>query len=119
MTSVLTTVLLLAAIALCAVGIWAAVRFAAAADSVKRLSEDLEARVPPLLDKADVSVDALNAELLRVDLIVTQVEDVAEHVSSASNAVHSIVNAPHEIVNEVGERLRRTIRSARKPREHQ
>ena len=117
MTSALTTVLLLAAIALCVAGIWAAVRLAAAADSIKRLSEDLEERVPPLLDKADVSVDAVNAELLRVDLIVTQVEEVAERVSAASTAVHSIVNVPHEVVNELSERLRRTIHSARKSRD--
>lgn len=117
MTSALTTILILAAIVLCAVGIYAVVRLAAAADSVKRLSDDLEERLPPILEKADVTVDAVNAELLRLDLIVTQVEEVTEAVSSATSAVHTIVNAPYEVANELGERLRRTFHSARKHRE--
>ena len=119
MTSALTTILILAAIVLCAVGIYAVVRLAAAADSVKRLSDDLEERLPPILEKADVTVDAVNAELLRLDLIVTQVEEVTEAVSSATSAVHTIVNAPYEVANELGERLRRTFHSARKHREQQ
>jgi len=118
-TSALTTILILAAIVLCAVGIYAVVRLAAAADSVKRLSDDLEERLPPILEKADVTVDAVNAELLRLDLIVTQVEEVTEAVSSATSAVHTIVNAPYEVANELGERLRRTFHSARKHREQQ
>ena len=110
--------LLIAAIALCAVGIWAALRLAAAADSVKKLADDVEARAPELLEKADVTVDALNVELLRMDLIITQVEEVTELVSSASNAVHTIVNAPYEVVTGLGERLRRSLHAPRKQREH-
>lgn len=117
MTSALTTILILAAIALCAAGIWAAVRLAAAADSVKRLADELETQVPPMLEKADVTVDAVNAELLRLDMIVTQVEDVTDRVSSASNAVHAIVNAPYEVVNELGVKLRQSLKSVRKDRE--
>lgn len=117
MTSALTTILLVAAIAVCIAGVWAALRLAAAADSVRRLSDDLETQLPPLLEKADVTVDALNAELLRLDMIVTQVEDVSDRVSSASSAVHAIVNAPYEVVNELGLKLRRSLKSGRKHRE--
>lgn len=113
MTSALTTVLIVAGIAVCITGIWTLVKVGAAADSVRALSSDLEERVPPLLDKADVTVDALNAELLRVDLIVTQVEEVTDRVSSASNAVHTIVTAPHEIVADLSEKLRRSLKARR------
>jgi len=116
--SVLTAALLLTAIALCATGIWALVRVGAASRSVQILADDLEERLVPLLDKADVTVDAMNAELLRVDMIVTQVEDVSERVASASNAVHTIVNAPVGAVNELSERLRKAMSSAKKAREH-
>jgi len=116
-TSALTVVLLVAGIVLCIAGVWALLKMAAAADAVRKLSGDLESRIPPLLDKADVTVDAVNAELLRVDLIVSQVEEVTERVSSASNAVHTIVNAPHEIVAELSEKLRRSF-AARKRHEH-
>lgn len=117
MTSVLTVALLLAAIVFCATGIWALVRLGLASRSVQTLAEDLEERLVPLADKADVTVDAMNAELLRIDMIVTQVEDVSERVASASNAVHTIVNAPVGAVNELSERLRKAIISAKKARE--
>ena len=119
MTSVLTTVLLISAIALCATGIWAFVRVGLASGAVKNLADDLEGRVVPLAEKADVTVDAMNAELLRVDAIVTQIEDVSERVASASSAVATIVNAPVGAVSELGERLRKAVASARKSREQQ
>lgn len=54
--------------------------------------EQVRVRLVPLLEKADVTVDALNAELLRVDAIVTQAEGVGEAVSSASEFIRSPVN---------------------------
>ena len=117
MTPVLTAVLLIAAIVLCATGIWAFVRVSLASRSVKRLADDFQARMVPLAEKADVTVDAMNAELLRVDAIVSQIEEVSERVSAASSAVATIVNAPMGAVSELGERLRRAVSSARKSRE--
>lgn len=55
--------------------------------------EDVRSRLVPLLDKADVTVDALNAELLRVDAIVTQAEEVGEAVSTASGIIRSPINS--------------------------
>jgi hypothetical protein len=116
-TPVLTAILLISAIALCAAGVWAFVRLSTASQSVKRLADDVQERVVPLAEKADVTVDALNAELMRMDAIVTQIEEVSERVSAASNAVAMIVNAPMGAVSEFSERLRRVVTSARKSRE--
>jgi uncharacterized protein YoxC len=55
--------------------------------------EDIRSRLVPLLDKADVTVDAVNAELLRVDAIVTQAEEVGEAVSTASGIIRSPINS--------------------------
>lgn len=117
MTPILTAVLLISAIVLCAVGVWAFLRLALASRSVKRLADELQERVVPLVEKTDVTVDAMNAELLRVDAIVTQIEEVSERVSSTSNAVATILNAPMGAVSELGERLRRAVASAKKSRE--
>jgi ABC-type transporter Mla subunit MlaD len=68
--------------------------------------EDVRGRLVPLLDKADVTVDALNAELLRVDAIVTQAEEVGDAVSTASG----IIRAP---LNSVASGLTRLVRSFR------
>ena len=59
-----------------------------------RLSvEEVRARLVPLLDKADITVDAINAELLRLDAIVTQAEEVGGVVSTASEFIRSPVSS--------------------------
>lgn len=117
MTSALIVTLLLSAIVLCGVGIWALIRVGLASQSMQTLAEDLEERVIPLVEKADVTVDAINAELLRVDMIVTQVEEVSGRVSTASNAVATVVSAPGVAVGELGERLRKAVIAAKKARD--
>lgn len=55
--------------------------------------EEVRERLVPLLDKADVTVDAVNAELLRIDAIVSQAEEVGDAVSTASGFIRSPVNS--------------------------
>ncbi|NTU70812.1 MAG: hypothetical protein HGB10_03200 [Coriobacteriia bacterium] len=110
-TTVLLSVLLVVAAIACAVAIWALVEMAKTARSVKRLTDDLDARVIPLVDKLDVSVDAFNAELLRVDAIVTRFEEVSERVESTSRTVHDVANAPVEIVTDLADRVRKAWRT--------
>jgi len=72
----------------------------------------------PLLDKVDVSVDALNAELLRIDAIVTQFEEISERVESTTRTVQDVANAPVEIVTDLADRVRRAWRGRKSaPRE--
>jgi len=89
---VLETVLAGAAIVLVGLAIYALVVLIPTVRELRVAVEDVRCRLVPLLDKADVSVDALNAELLRVDAIVTQVEEVGEVVSTASSFIRSPVN---------------------------
>jgi hypothetical protein len=105
--NILLGVLLVAASVLCGVGIWALTEGVKTARSVRRLSDDLDARAVPLLDKADVTIDALNAELLRVDVIVTRIEEVTDRVESTSRTVQGVANAPGEIVTDIADRVRR------------
>lgn len=108
MTPALQPIVLVLASLLCVVAGVAAWEIAKSArswretsESVKRLADEAVDRLVPLAEKADVTVDALNAELLRVDLIVSRFEDVADRAAS-------IANAPSEI----GERLRHAFSSA-------
>lgn len=103
----LLTALLALSSALCVAGVWAAVSAARAAASLKTLADDLDARVVPLLEKADVTVDAINAELLRVDAIVSSIEEITDRVDSTSRTVQGVANAPAEIVTDLAERVRK------------
>lgn len=55
--------------------------------------EDIRSRLVPLLGKADVTIDAVNAELLRIDAIVSQAEEVGDAVSTASGFIRAPVNS--------------------------
>lgn len=107
---VVTVIVLIVAGLACAVGVWALAEVARAMRSVKVLSDDTHARLNPLLDKADITVDAMNAELLRIDGIITRFEDAGERVSSASGTISGIVSAPTELVSEMALRVRRAWR---------
>lgn len=113
-TGVLTIVLLAAATAACVAVIWGVRELVATARSTRLLADDMRERLVPLLDKADVTVDAANAELLRIDGVLTQLEDATARVSNASNTISEIVQAPGEIVSGVAGR----VRQAWKDRKH-
>lgn len=116
--TVLLSVLVVVATVLCGVAIWALLESVKTARSVRTLSDDLDARVVPLIDKVDVSVDAFNAELLRIDAIVTRFEEVSERVDSTSRTVQEVANAPVEIVTDIADRVRRAWRT-RKTAHHE
>jgi hypothetical protein len=109
----LTIVLLLAAIVVCAAAVWMTREIVCAARSVRVLSDDVHERVVPLLDKADITVDAANAELLRVDSAITRFEEASLRVSAASGTLSEFVQAPAEIVSSVAERVRRRWKERR------
>lgn len=110
-TTVLLSVLIVVASVLCGVAIWALTEAVKTARSLRVLSDDLDARIVPLIDKLDVSVDAFNAELLRVDAIVTRFEEISDRVESTSRTVQDVANAPVEIVTDLADRVRRAWRT--------
>jgi len=84
--------LTVAALALTLLALYALVVIIKAVREIRIAVEDVRVRLVPLLEKADVTVDAANVELLRLDAIVTQAEEVGEAVSSASDFIRSPVN---------------------------
>ena len=109
--SALQIVLIVAAIAVCGFVIWAVFELVATFRSARKLVDDLDASLIPILGKADVTVDALNIELLRIDEIVTRVEEVTDRVNSTSRTVQEVANAPAEIVNEIAVRVRKAFKT--------
>ena len=114
--SVLVVIALLAATAVCIVAIFALVETIKTMRSTRVFVEETGGQLGPLIEKVDVTVDAVNAELMRIDAIVTTFEDVSDKVSTTSSAVQSAVSAPVDAVNAVGGRLRRAWLTARKAR---
>jgi len=113
-TDVLLAVLLIAASVACGFVIWALREMVETARSVRALSDETRASLIPVIDKADVTIDAANAELLRIDAIITQVEDATARMSHASGTISEIVSTPAELVNDVAGRVRRAWKDRRR-----
>jgi len=104
---VLQILLYIALLALCGTAIWALVVVMRAARSTTKLADDLDAKLPPLIDKASLTLDAVNAEVARVDDLVAQIEEVSDNISSTTRAASEIVGAPAAAVAGLGDRARR------------
>ncbi|PKQ29209.1 MAG: hypothetical protein CVT60_06515 [Actinobacteria bacterium HGW-Actinobacteria-10] len=112
-TPVLQIIALVAGTAFFAVAIFGVFEAVATLRSVRRLSDEVHTRLVPLIEKANITVDAFNAELLRIDGIVTQIEEVSDRVSSTTNAVQDAVHGPIEAVSNMGARLRGVLKRHR------
>ena len=80
--TVLLIVLLGAATALCVTAVWGIFEMVKTARSVRVLADDLDARLVPLIEKADVAFDVVNVELLRIDEFgIAHVKDMSHRVA--------------------------------------
>jgi len=59
----------------------------------------------PIVKKTDITVDAVNAELMRIDGIISSFEETSERVSSVGETITGIVNAPTEIATGLADRF--------------
>ena len=110
-TGLLTNVLLVAASLACVAVVWLCVVAVGALKSLHRTSDELRTGLVPLVEKIDITVDAANAELLRIDAAITQLESATSHVSAVSSTISEVVHAPGEVVNNLADRMRRAWRN--------
>lgn len=106
---VLRIVLDVVLILLAGLAIWGVVEVVRTARSARALADDLDRRLVPLIEKADRTLDNVNAEMARVDDIVSQIEEVSDAAASTTRAARDIVNAPVSAVSGVAEGLRRFL----------
>jgi ABC-type transporter Mla subunit MlaD len=92
-SDVFGTVLTIVLIALAALGLYALAVLVRTLRELREAVADVRIRLVPLLEKVDVTVDAVNAELLRLDAIVTKAEEVGDAVSSAGEVIRSPLNS--------------------------
>lgn len=59
----------------------------------------------PIIKKTDITMDAVNAELMRIDGIISSFEETSERVSSVGETITGIVNAPTEIAAGLADRF--------------
>lgn len=100
-------VLYVALIVLAGVAVWGVREIVMSVRSLRALSDELSAKLPPLIEHADTTLSAVNAELTRVNGVVSQLEEVSDRVSSTTRAAQEIVEAPVAAVTGLAEGARR------------
>lgn len=78
-------------------------------DHVETISNDLKpavAKVDPLVDRLQLTVDAANVELMRVDKILEDVGDVTDTASNTAKTIDSVTSMPQKLVQDATTRVR-------------
>lgn len=77
--------------------------------NVEELTEGCKpiiSKVDPLMDRATLTIDAVNLEIMRVDKILEDAGDITSKATSAVNAVDAVANTPLSLINTASTRLR-------------
>jgi methyl-accepting chemotaxis protein len=107
--TVLRLVLYVALLVLTGVAIWGISEIVSASRSVRVLSDELHSSLPGLIERAESTLASVNAEIVRVNGVVTQLEDVSDRVSNTTKAAQEIVEAPAAAVAGLAEGTRRFL----------
>ena len=78
-------------------------------DDVAVMTNDLKPavkKVDPLVDRLQLTLDAVNLEMMRVDEILEDVAQITDTASSATAAVDNIAHVPAKAVSNVATRVR-------------
>lgn len=112
----LVAALVVAGLVVCGVAVYALLEAVRTLKSARTLADELVRSLPPLIEKADVTVDALSVELLRVDAIIGDVEELSMKVGYTVTVVQDAVNVPANAVNVAGERIREAWHKVKRSR---
>jgi uncharacterized protein YoxC len=74
--------------------VYALIRLARTLRQVDKLVEDTDREMVPLLSRAQVTLDEVNSELAKVDLILGSAVNVTSKVDATTNVVQTAVSAP-------------------------
>lgn len=83
-----------------------------AAEAEKEVTPALT-KVNPMVDKAELMLDTVNLEMLRVDSILEDVEQITDVAGKAATTVDTVTSAPAEAVTSLIDRIRGTFDSKR------
>ena len=107
--TVLVVILIIVATVLAVVAIWGVVEVVGTVRSVRSLSERLASDLPPLMDKAEDTLDAVGAAVARADGVVAQIEEVSDRVSTTTRAAHDFVEGPVAAMSGAADGVRRVM----------
>lgn len=106
---VLRIVLALVLIVLSGTAVYAVLVLVGTLGAARKLIDDVDARLPTLIEDADVTVQAASLELMVLDDILTGVQRVSDTAADTTRAASEAVHAPIAKAAEYAERVRRFL----------
>jgi uncharacterized protein YoxC len=88
---------IVAVVIFAALAVWVAMALAElrrTMELAQRTLRELDERVPPLLEKADATLDSLQREVARADVIVESIQDVTQRVTSTADVAMQVLSSP-------------------------
>ena len=83
-------------------------------DDAKAMTESLKpaiAQVDPLMDRINLTMDAANLEIMRVDEIMQDVSSITGALADTTSTVNEITTVPLNAVNSVTSKVRGALKS--------
>lgn len=83
-------------------------------DDAKAMTESLKpaiAQIDPLMERVNLTMDAANLEIMRVDEILEDVSSITNKLAGTTATVNDIANVPLNAVNSVTNRVRSVFKS--------
>ena len=83
-------------------------------DDAKAMTESLKpaiAQIDPLMDRINLTMDAANLEILRVDAFMQDVSVITDKLADTTTTVNEVTNIPLNAVNGVASRVRGAFKS--------
>lgn len=68
--------------------------------------EQITTDIQPMMDHVQLTIDAANLEIMRVDEILADVTTITNTASKAAGAVDTVTSAPVELVNSIAGKIR-------------
>lgn len=83
-------------------------------DDAKAMTDSLKpaiAQIDPLMERINLTMDAANLEIMRVDEILEDVSTITDKLAGTTTTVNDIANVPLNAVNNVTSRVRGVFKS--------
>lgn len=64
-------------------------------------------KIDPMMERLNLTIDAANLELMRLDDIMSDVSEITSKGVKAANSIDTVTSAPLNLVNNVADKVRR------------
>lgn len=93
--------------------VWLVVELALTVRSGRKTLDKINTEIDPMMNRVNLTLDAANLEILRVDAILEDVSQITDTMANATTTVDKLAQAPVSAVSNVTDRVRNVLKSSK------